>query len=110
MGGSGIVRAAIVPGVVGAAVVPAVVGLRVVGWAEVIEQEREWERNTETHALGPGRELRENQGANGEEKNQQLFHFANTCGDCPKPAINQLKRDAQSHAIGGRSRGKKAKG
>jgi len=75
------VRAAIIPAVVGAAVVPAVIGLRVVGWTEVIEQERERERNTETHALGPGRELRKNQGANREQKNQQLFHLVYTWGD-----------------------------
>ncbi len=38
-------------------------------------------RNTETHALGPGRKLRENQRANREQKNQQLFHLAYTWGD-----------------------------
>src|SRR5260221_7078252 len=75
---SAVVGAAVVPAVVGAAVVPAVIGLRVVGWTEVIEQERERKRNTETHALGPGRELRENQRANSEQKNQQLFHLAYT--------------------------------
>src|SRR5260221_4849074 len=75
---SRVVRSAIISAVVGAAVVPAVIGLRVVGWTEVIEQERERKRTTETHALGPGRELRANQRANSEHKNQQLFHLAYT--------------------------------
>jgi hypothetical protein len=87
---SRVVRPAIIPAVVGAAVVSAVIGLRVVGWTEVIEQERERKRNTETHALGPGRKLRENQRANREQKNQQLFHFGVHLGEltqtCHKPA------------------------
>jgi hypothetical protein len=62
------------PRTVGAVIVTAVVGL-IVARAEVIEKERERERNTPTHALGSGRELRENQCAASEQKNQQLIHM-----------------------------------
>jgi hypothetical protein len=68
------------PWIVGAVIIPAVIGLRV-GWAEVIEQKREWERDAKTHALGLGWELGETQGANGKQKNQQLFHLECTSGD-----------------------------
>src|SRR3981081_2195990 len=71
-----VVRSAIIvrPRIVGAVIVPAVIGLSVVARAEVIKQKRERERDTPTHTLGSGRELGESQGADSEQKNQQLIH------------------------------------
>jgi len=86
--------------IAGAAIMSAVVRLRVVGRAEVIEQKRERERNTETHTLAPSWELGQNQGANREQKNQQLIHRTfNLRGDYFEFIINRMKREAQSEAL-----------
>jgi hypothetical protein len=60
--------------VAGAAIISAVVRLRVAGRAEVIEQKWKRERDTETHTMAPSWDLGQNQGANREQKNQQLIH------------------------------------
>lgn len=62
-----------------------------------IEQKRERKRDTKTHAMGSGRRLDKDQGANGEQKNQQLFHSEQTSRGSIQAIKDQLKKEAQSN-------------
>jgi hypothetical protein len=59
-------------------IVPTIVGVIV---TEIIEYKRKRERDSETYAVGAGRQRSDDQRGNKEQQDQQLFHLRCTSGE-----------------------------